>query len=239
MAHSNSTTNYNLPQFVSTDKPAWLTDVNTAYSDIDTGIHNAQVAADDAQADATQALTDASAAATTASAADSKATGAVASIAENFSDTSTYIVDDLVMYNSILYKCIVPVSNPGPWTGTANWARYTIDEIATAVKANAASISNINADISSINDDITDIRGDMISITPVSLALAFQGTKTVYTDINLSIGRIIPQSAVLSADAGVPLIVTLQVIGPTTTRLRVTALQNYTSNISVNYLRIN
>lgn len=36
MSHTNSTTNYNLPQFVGTDKPTWLTDVNGAMSAIDT-----------------------------------------------------------------------------------------------------------------------------------------------------------------------------------------------------------
>ena len=36
MSHTNSTPNYNLPQFVGTDKPTWLNDVNSAFSDIDT-----------------------------------------------------------------------------------------------------------------------------------------------------------------------------------------------------------
>lgn len=35
MSHSNSTPNYNLPQFVGTDKPTWLNDVNGAMSAID------------------------------------------------------------------------------------------------------------------------------------------------------------------------------------------------------------
>lgn len=35
MAHTNSTSNYHLPQFVGSDKPAWLTDVNGAMADID------------------------------------------------------------------------------------------------------------------------------------------------------------------------------------------------------------
>lgn len=46
MSHTNSTTNYNLPQFISTDKPAWLTDVNDAMSAIDTGIAAAKSVAD-------------------------------------------------------------------------------------------------------------------------------------------------------------------------------------------------
>lgn len=36
MSHTNSTPNYNLPQFVGTDKPTWLNDVNGALSSIDT-----------------------------------------------------------------------------------------------------------------------------------------------------------------------------------------------------------
>lgn len=36
MSSTNHTTNYNLPQFVGTDKPAWLGDINPAMSAIDT-----------------------------------------------------------------------------------------------------------------------------------------------------------------------------------------------------------
>lgn len=48
MAHTNSTPNYNLPQFLGSDKPAWLTDINTAMSDIDTAIAAAKTVADTA-----------------------------------------------------------------------------------------------------------------------------------------------------------------------------------------------
>lgn len=129
MAHSNSTTNYNLPQFISTDKPAWLTDVNTAYSDIDTGMHTAQVTANSAQSNATQALTTAGEAATSAADADAKGSGAIASIATAFDTTATYNVNDNVIYNNLLYRCSVAVINPGPWSGSANWERITINGI--------------------------------------------------------------------------------------------------------------
>ena len=39
--HTNSTTNYNLPQFIGSDKPQWLTDINQAFASIDTAIHDA------------------------------------------------------------------------------------------------------------------------------------------------------------------------------------------------------
>lgn len=158
MAHSNSTTNYHLPQFVSTDKPAWLTDVNTAYSDIDTGMHAAQVAADSAQGDATTALTTASEAATAAAAADAKASGAVASIAPAFDTTATYNIDDLVVYNNLLYKCITPVINPGPWSGTANWERFLINEISSKLNSINGSVIPLSSTVAdSIADKISDL----------------------------------------------------------------------------------
>ena len=39
--HTNSTQYYELPQFVGTDKPQWLTDINQGFLAIDTAIHNA------------------------------------------------------------------------------------------------------------------------------------------------------------------------------------------------------
>ena len=129
MGHTNSTSNYNLPQFITTDKPAWLTDVNNAYSAIDFGIHAAKTAADNAQGDATTALTNAGTAQTKANTADSKASGAIASISEDFLDSATYAVGDLVMYNNLLYKCHTAVVTPGAWTGSSNWSRTDIDTI--------------------------------------------------------------------------------------------------------------
>ena len=49
MSATNSTANYELPVFLATDKPAWLTDWNGAMNAIDTAIHTAQSTADGAQ----------------------------------------------------------------------------------------------------------------------------------------------------------------------------------------------
>lgn len=62
MSHTNSTANYSLPQFINTDKPAWLTDVNNAYAAIDTAIKNASDAAVTADGKATSATSTANAA---------------------------------------------------------------------------------------------------------------------------------------------------------------------------------
>ena len=125
--HTNSTTNYSLPQFLPTDKPAWLTDVNPAYLAIDNGMKANADAASAAQTDATQALGDSAAAAATATQADSKASGAVASLSDLFLDTATYAVGEIVVYNNLLYKCTTAVTTPGPWTGSTNWTRTTVE----------------------------------------------------------------------------------------------------------------
>lgn len=54
MSSTNKTTNYELSQFIGTDKPAWLSDYNGDMSKIDTGIHTAQTTATgaDGKADA-------------------------------------------------------------------------------------------------------------------------------------------------------------------------------------------
>ena len=77
MGHTNSTTNYALPQFIGSDKPAWLTDVNNAYAAIDTAIKSAADDATQAAADATAASTAAGNAATAASNAQSTASAAI------------------------------------------------------------------------------------------------------------------------------------------------------------------
>lgn len=127
MSHTNSTTNYSLPQFVTSDKPAWLTDINNAYTAIDTGMHNAQTKANTADTNASQALLDAASASSAASAADAKGAGAIASLADTFQTTDTYAVGDLVIYNSLLYVCSTAVTDPGAWTGSTNWTRITVE----------------------------------------------------------------------------------------------------------------
>ena len=54
MSATNSTTNYELSQFIGTDKPAWLSDYNGDMAKIDAGIHTAQTTAtaSDGKADA-------------------------------------------------------------------------------------------------------------------------------------------------------------------------------------------
>lgn len=188
MSHTNSTTNYGLPQFITTDKPAWLTDVNVAYSAIDTAMKNNQTAAANAQGDATQALSDASGASTAAAAADAKGAGAIASIAQAFDSTSTYVLGAVVMYNSLLYKCIVAVTTPGPWTGVTNWERINVTEM---IAANASDISSLDSEI----DGVKTVASTFIGVTPYGGSIYAYKVNHVVTVYAYSIGTVTPPAA--------------------------------------------
>ena len=197
MAHSNSTQYYSLPQFESTDKPAWLVDVNPAYAAIDAGIHAAKAAADGAQSDATQALSDAATADGKATTADAKASGAIASISESFDPTATYNVGEYVIYNNLLYICSVAVTTPGPWTGSSNWNRASVDSITADIKS---SISNIKiedlSDVSITSGDDgkllkVNVNDSVISVSPVSInsfvkIYYFIGTTTANSNLDIT-----------------------------------------------------
>lgn len=90
MSSTNHTTNYNLPQFVGSDKPAWLGDVNPAMDAIDSAMHanavKAQQGVDDAstaQNRADSAYQKAGDAETTAGTAQLTANQAVAGVSQN------------------------------------------------------------------------------------------------------------------------------------------------------------
>ena len=165
MSHTNSTTNYNLPQFLTTDKPAWLTDINNAFADIDTGIHAAQTKADTAFTDAGNAQTDATTAINNAAAADAKASGAIASIETAFDPTTIYPVGAKVMYNSLLYRCIVAVVTPGPWTGSDNWERINVDSLISTVDNKVGSLGSLSTtDKTSTVNAINEVNGKATSL---------------------------------------------------------------------------
>lgn len=80
MSYTNSTPNYNLPQWIGTDKPTFLGDFNGAFSAIDTAIKNASDSA-------TSAASTANAASATATSANTNANTAL-STANNAKDTA-------------------------------------------------------------------------------------------------------------------------------------------------------
>lgn len=59
-ASTNKTTNYELPQFIGTDKPTWLGDFNEAMADIDAGMHENATDIASMKSDVTNAVATAS-----------------------------------------------------------------------------------------------------------------------------------------------------------------------------------
>ena len=160
MSHTNSTTNYGLPQFLTSDKPAWLTDINNAFSNIDTAIDNAQTKADTAYTDAGNAQLDATTAINNAAAADAKGSGALASIETAFDPATIYAVGSKVMYNSLLYRCIVAVTTPGPWTGSDNWERITVDTLIASTDSKVGNLSSLStSDKASLVNAVNEVNG--------------------------------------------------------------------------------
>ena len=111
MSSTNHTTNYNLPQFLGADKPAWLGDINPAFSAIDTQMKandtKAQKGVDDAataQGKANDAYTLADGAKTDAGTAQGTANTAIANIstlANKFNIVSFTTKDNLGSYSDL------------------------------------------------------------------------------------------------------------------------------------------
>ena len=128
-ASTNKTANYELPQFVGTDKPTWLGDFNEAMSDIDTGMHENATDIATMQSDVTNAVATAS----QASQDVTTLTGTVNTLSSTVSSVQTTANNASQTASSAL--------------NTANTANGKAD-------TNASAITSINTSISDLNDKI-------------------------------------------------------------------------------------
>lgn len=103
MSHTNKTPNYDLPQFIGTDKASWLGDLNPAFLAIDTGMEANKVSAQSAETSAEQASALAQSANSVANAANSSATSALTKI-DNWIELNLNNPDttNFVQYNCLL-----------------------------------------------------------------------------------------------------------------------------------------
>ena len=152
MSHTNTTTNYGLPQFLSSDKPAWMADINVAFADIDS-----------------QMKTNADA----ASAAQSTADDSVLNGAPGYSNLSTYAVGDVVNYLGRVYKCDIAVTTPEAFDN-AKWSYYRLSDASAQLDVIDGEIGS--TDISSIGDGTIT---DAISTVNSNLSASDIGTDVV------------------------------------------------------------
>lgn len=120
MSSTNHTTNYNLPQYVGSDKPAWLGDINPAMSAIDTAMHanavKAQQGVDDAstaQTRADSAYTLADSAKTDAGTAQTTANTAIG----NASAVDTKLNNFMLKFNLSNFQNITTIPHTGTLSG--------------------------------------------------------------------------------------------------------------------------
>ena len=177
MSHTNSTPNYSLPQFLSSDKPAWMADINAAMLAIDTGMK--------ANADA-------------ATAAQSTADKAVLNGAPGYSNLSTYDVDDVVNYQGRVYKCIIAVTTPEAFDN-AKWILYDLQDASKAIddidlEIGSGDISGIGdgsvkGAILEINSNLSDyVKIDTITVTPWSVTSSSCSVSTTQLSDNIPTG---------------------------------------------------
>ena len=103
MSHTNKTPNYDLPQFIGTDKASWLGDLNPAFLAIDTGMQANKVAAQAAEVSAGEASVLAQSANSVANSANNSATKALSEI-DNWIEININNPDttNFVQYNCLL-----------------------------------------------------------------------------------------------------------------------------------------
>lgn len=143
-ASTNKTANYNLPQFVGTDKPTWLGDFNQAMVDIDAGMHtnatdieSIETIAQNASASASQASQDVAGLTSTVSTLSSNVTSVTAT-ANNAQQTATSALNTANTAN-----------------GKADTNASNITALTTRVSTNETNIDNLTGSILWTNPNIT------------------------------------------------------------------------------------
>lgn len=145
MGHTNETTNYELTQFLGTDKPAWLVDYNGDNLKIDAAMKAISDVADAAKTKADNNETAISSVTTTANAADARSQASISNTADTYDPTSTYVIGDLSIYNNLLYRCTTSINVPEAFDGT-KWTRTTLEELR----------NSIESEIDTLNNDLTE-----------------------------------------------------------------------------------
>lgn len=106
MSHTNKTPNYDLPQFIGTDKASWLGDLNPAFLAIDAGMQANKVAAQAAEVLAGEASVLAQSANSVANSANSSANKAI----DGINDWSNFRLDNPDETNFIQYSAVIDVN---------------------------------------------------------------------------------------------------------------------------------
>lgn len=165
MGYTNSTTNYHLPQFIGTDKPSWLGDVNSAMSAIDTQmkVNASDIDSLESRMTATETVANsASTAATNAGNAASNAQSTADSAASAASSAGTAASNAQSTANSAATAASTA-------DGKAVTAQSTATSALTKANANETQIAKFNLTTYESVETVTPTSG---SVTAKSLSVA-------------------------------------------------------------------
>lgn len=166
-ASTNKTTNYELPQFIGTDKPTWLGDVNGAMSIIDSAMHTNASDIDSLESSVA-----------TASATASQASQDVSALTTTVGTLSTSVSSATTTANNAQATATSALN-------TANTANGKADTNASNIATNTSDITALQSDILKLN--LTDFAST--SFTGVGGSVVANNIK-VATNTDGSIGKI-------------------------------------------------
>ena len=185
MAHTNATPNYSLPQFVGSDKPAWLTDVNGAMSAIDTAMKANEVSAATATASSAQNATAITAQATAISTLQTKVSALEtaepineAQIATNTQNIATNAQNIVQIDNTLGHTSIAGIGD-GKVTGAIADLQTQISGIPTSDIKVAWTNPTPSASFSGQGVSLNDSYDEVIVVWAYSCAIASKSGRAV------------------------------------------------------------
>ena len=205
MSATNSTANYELPVFLATDKPAWLTDWNGAMQAIDTAIHTAQSTADGAQTTAGTATTDIA-----------TINSSLTTITSNIQSLTTTVNGNTGAINTInsLIGNGLPTTDDKTIIGAINeiYAMITGGG-STEIQAQNVSYDNTTSGLTA--NDVQEAIDEIVASIPSAGYTLVTGTLTAgQTSVTLSDASILATSYIdVYTDGGVPYVSAVQSVG--------------------------
>lgn len=185
MGSTNTTTYYNLSQFIGTDKPAWLQDYNGDMLKIDTGINAAKLAADAAALDA--------------GVAQNTADGAVSSIVTLNSTVSahttaiTNLSGSVNTINSLIGNG-TPTTTDQTIIGAINEINSHVTNISTSLTKTDITVAPQSADYTAYNNKSFVENGTVT----LDLRMLYQNVAAFPANTYITIGTIEPEYAPVS-----------------------------------------
>lgn len=176
MSFTNHTPNYNLPQYVGTDKPTFLGDFNNAMSAIDTALHNNEQNAGEGLSELQQAqasLTETQETLTEVQTEVANVSGIAATVNQNVQQALSAANDATTAANSA-------TSQIQPAVSAANQASADAQAAQQVANGNVATLTSLSERVTALEQ--AGVKGEVVKLVDTQSLIQPNGT----TDINLS-----------------------------------------------------